>query len=127
MKLIDFDAAQKLQHAQQIMDRLPGNLAAVSPERAEERQFLKEDSFQVGWTFYCLIRQIPHDPKTGGELRARVKPLLDRATGRPNMQATLQRCSLQVAPEPGQLQIQQNPTLLTGSPASDPLTKLWGL
>ncbi|CAE7353428.1 Ipo5, partial [Symbiodinium necroappetens] len=124
VKLIDFDAAQKLQHPQQIMDRMPGNLAAVSPERAEERQYLGEDSFQVGWTFYCLIRQIPHDP-AGGELRARVKPLLDKATSRPNMHATLQRCSLQVAPEPGQLQIQQNPTLLTSSPASDPLTKLW--
>ncbi|OLP90342.1 hypothetical protein AK812_SmicGene28085 [Symbiodinium microadriaticum] len=34
VKLIDFGAAQKLKHPQQTMDRLPGNLAAVSPERA---------------------------------------------------------------------------------------------
>ncbi|OLP99747.1 hypothetical protein AK812_SmicGene17640, partial [Symbiodinium microadriaticum] len=128
VKLIDFDAAEKLKNSQQCMHRLPGNLAAVSPERAEKLpcQFLGEDCFQVGWAFFSLTQNLPHDPAEGGELRARVQPLLHRAESRPNMQATLRRLGLQVAPEPGQLQIQQNPTLLTSSPASDALTKLLG-
>ena len=45
VKLIDFGAAQKLKHPQQTMDRLPGNLAAVSPERAAKLpyRYLEED------------------------------------------------------------------------------------
>ena len=98
LHLPQLDAAQKLKHPQQTMDRLPGNLAAVSPEKAAKLpyRYLEEDCFQVGWACYSLIQQLPHDPATGGELRARVKPLLDRATSRPTMQATLRRFGLEI-------------------------------
>ena len=111
------------------MNRLSGNLAALSPERAERLpcQFLPEDCFMLGWTFQTLVCRAPRDPTEATELWARIKPLLERADIRPNMQDVLLRCSHPVMPEPGPLPPPTHPTLLTSTPASDPLTKLWGI
>ena len=91
VKLIDFDSAQQLKDAEQTMYRLAGNLAAVSPERAERLpcQFLPEDYFMLGWTFRTLICQAPRDPTEATQLWAGVKPLLERANIRPKMKEVL--------------------------------------
>lgn len=131
VKLIDFDSAQQLKDAEQTMYRLAGNLAAVSPERAERLpcQFLPEDCFMLGWTFRTLICQAPRDPTEATQLWARVKPLLERANIRPKMKEVLLRCSHPVVPEvgPPPLPTHPSPTLLTSTPAGNPLTKLWGI
>ena len=78
-KLVDFDAAMKLEHPGEVTTRFAGNLSAISPER-EEKQLcsrLAEDAFMTGCTFTRLVEETQGEPDQ--VLLARLRPLLGRA------------------------------------------------
>ena len=127
VKLIDFDAAMPLHHPDEVTERFPGNLAALSPEILGKLPYspLAEDCFQTGWTYTKLIEvtQVMFDEV----LLARLSPLLEPADTRPTMQKMLddhlQRSEALVR----QLQPEGRPVLLGSRPQPDnPLLKLFG-
>ncbi|CAE7839668.1 CTSC [Symbiodinium sp. CCMP2592] len=121
-KLIDFDAAENLQHSEQIMQRQPNNVVVWSPERREEgstRRFLPEDVFAVGYTFAILMKDVGDKCLW---LRAQVKPLLRVASARPSMHQALQHTQAVMESEHEPL-----PALLGSKQCQTPLEKMFGL
>ena len=101
IKLIDFDAAQELKQADEVLDRLPGNLLAVSPERADKQpcRALAEDAYMTGYTFLTLLGQTPANRETG-RLQRWVMSLLSPVEKRPSMQQILEQCTKPMEDEP---------------------------
>ena len=126
MKLIDFDAAEKLEHAEQVMTRLATNIEARSPERDEEGsecRYLPEDVYMVGFSFAYLEKGLVDETDEDLGLRARLKPLLQRADNRPSMKCILQRDHLPVEDDGQPLEL---PKLLGNQLATaSPFAKLF--
>ena len=86
-----------------MLDRLPGNLLAVSPERADKQpcRALAEDAYMTGYTFFTLLGQSPANRETG-RLQRWVMSLMSPVDERPSMQQILEQCAkpLEAEPEP---------------------------
>ena len=130
IKLIDFDAAQELKQADEVLERLPGNMLAVSPERADKQpcRALAEDAYMTGYTFLTLLGQTPANRETG-RLQRWVMSLLSPVEKRPSMQQILEQCTKPMEDEPDPTDAL--PALLLTPPAvpaagQDVFTKLLG-
>ena len=127
VKLVDLDAAMPLQHQDEVGQRLPGNVAAWSPEIAKKQPYspLAEDGYQAGWTFSKLIEVTQGSPDE--VLLRRLQPLLGPAESRPSMQKMLDENLRQPEERVRELlQLEGRPVLLGSRPPQNPLEKLFG-